>query len=262
MKIMTLLYLLVFFLSWNIQGYAQDYSVLEKSIYVGEQGSLPYRILFPEHYDRTRKYPLVLFLHGAGERGSDNEKQVIHGVKHFLEPGNREKFSCILIAPQCPEDDYWASVKFDRDKFPFEFDFNYDYPITDPLQLAIDLTKQIMSSEAVDKDRVYISGLSMGGMGTLEAVYRYPKLFAAAVPVCGAADEQAYKKRHVKIPLWLFHGDEDTVVPVDYSRKIVARLQALGASVKYTEYPGVKHNSWENAYADPELMKWLFGQGR
>ncbi|MBK8503389.1 MAG: prolyl oligopeptidase family serine peptidase [Saprospiraceae bacterium] len=236
--------------------------MLEKRIYRGDSGVLPYRILLPMHYDRTKKYPLVLFLHGAGERGDDNEKQLMHGVKHFLEESNRIQFPCILIVPQCPLDSYWASVKFERTKYPLEFDFNYKFEITKGLQLAMDLTRRLIKSEAVDKERVYITGLSMGGMGTPEAVYRYPKIFAASVPVCGGADEMAFKRKHVKIPFWLIHGDADQVVGVDHSREMVVKLKSLGADVHYTEYPGVNHNSWENAYADPEIMKWLFAQSR
>jgi predicted peptidase len=232
---------------------------LEKRDYQGKEGILPYRILFPENYDRRENCPLVLFLHGGGERGNDNEKQLVHGVKHFLEPANRKQYPCILIVPQCPEDSYWASVKFERTKYPLEFDFNYGYDMTKGLQLAIDLTHSIIKSEAVDKKRIYITGLSMGGMGTLEVVYRYPRLFAAAAVVCGGGDEQAFQKNHAKIPFWFFHGDADGVVGVEHSREMVARLKILGARVRYTEYPGVNHNSWENAYADPELMPWLFG---
>jgi len=250
----------IFFLAFSFRLQSQDFSLLEKRIFQSEKGVLPYRILFPENYDKSVKYPLVLFLHGGGERGDDNEKHLVHGVKHFLEPANRQAYPCILIVPQCPEDSYWASVKFERTKYPLELDFNYAYDITRGLQLAIDLTKNIIKSEAVDKKRVYITGMSMGGMGTLEAVYRYPKLFAAAASVCGGADEMAYKKRHVRIPFWLFHGDADQVIAVDNSREMLARLKALGADVKYTEYPGVNHNSWEKAYADPDLLKWLFNQ--
>ena len=242
---------------------AQDFSLFEKKEYVSASGdTLPYRILYPENYDKAEKYPLVLFLHGGGERGKDNEKQLTHGVKVFLNPENRSQFPCIVMAPQCPEDSYWASVKFERTKYPLELDFNYSYDITKGLELAIELTKDIIRNEAVDKKRVYITGLSMGGMGTFEAVYRFPKLFAAAAPVCGGGEVNAYGKKQAKIPFWLFHGDEDGVIAVDNSRAMHARLTALRADVKYTEYPGVNHNSWEKAYAESELLPWMFMQSR
>lgn len=243
--------------------HSQDFSLFEKKEFTGSDGQkLPYRILYPENYDATKKYPLVLFLHGGGERGNDNEKQLTHGAKVFLETENRREFPAIVIAPQCPEDSYWASVKFERTKYPLELDFNYGYEIQKGLQLAIALTEEIIKNEAVDRDRVYITGLSMGGMGTLEAVYRYPKMFAAAAVVCGGGDVDAYTKKQANIPFWLFHGDVDAVVAVEHSRAMNARLKAVGADVKYTEYEGVNHNSWENAYAEPELLPWLFSKSR
>ncbi len=242
---------------------AQDYSLFEKKEFVNKSGEvLPYRILYPENYDKTKQYPLVLFLHGGGERGNDNEKQLVNGVKAFLEPEARSKFPCIVIAPQCPEDSYWASVKFERTKYPLELDFNYEYEITKGLRLAIELTKSTMKSEAVDAEKVYITGLSMGGMGSLEAVYRYPKMFAAIAAVCGGADLNAYSKKQAKIPFWLFHGEVDGVIAVDNSRNLYAKLKAFGADVQYTEYPGVNHNSWEKAYIEPSLLPWMFSKSK
>jgi predicted peptidase len=256
-------YLVLLFLLIIIESQAQDFSLLEFRTFSDDQlGTLPYRILYPPDYDRSMEYPLVLFLHGAGERGNDNEKQLLHGVKHFLEDVTRDRFPCILVVPQCPDDGYWGSVIVDRSTQPRTFTFNYQNHITPALQLAIDLVKFLRKAEAVDKNRVYVTGLSMGGMGTLEAVYRQPKLFAAAVPVCGGADHSAYQKKHARIPFWFFHGDADTIVPVDFSRTAVMHLKSLGASIKYTEYPGVKHNSWVNAYAEPDLIPWMFKQHR
>ncbi len=244
-------------------AYAQDFSLFEKKEFKAENGQiLPYRILYPDNYDASKKYPLVLFLHGGGERGADNEKQLVNGAHAFLKAENRKKFPCIVIAPQCPEDSYWASVKFERTKYPLELEFNYGFEITGGLQLAIALTRDVIKNEAVDKDRVYITGLSMGGMGTLEAVYRFPNVFAAAAVVCGGGDVAAYSKAQADVPFWLFHGDVDGVIAVDHSRKMVERLKELGADVKYTEYEGVNHNSWENAYAEPELFAWMFSKRR
>ena len=242
---------------------AQDFSLFEKKTFQAKDGgTLPYRILFPADYDPQKRYPLVLFLHGAGERGNDNEKQLVHGVKTFLKAENREKFPCIVIAPQCPAESYWASPKFERTKYPIDFDFNYQYELTDGLDRAIQLTRSIIRKEGVDKKRVYITGLSMGGMGTFEAVYRYRRLFAAAIPVCGGADVEAFKRKHAKIPFWLFHGDVDGVVEVKHSRNMHKKLQALGAEVLYTEYPNVNHNSWEKAYEETDLLPWLFAKSR
>lgn len=242
---------------------AQDYSLFEKKEFTNKKGeTLPYRILYPENYDPAKKYPLVLFLHGAGERGNDNEKQLLHGVKVFLEAQYRTQFPCIVVAPQCPAESYWGSVKFERTKYPLDLDFNYQYDITTGLRLAIELTRSVIKEAAVDKKRVYITGLSMGGMGTFEAVYRFPKLFTAAVPVCGGADVAAYGKKQARIPFRIFHGEVDGVVAADHSRAMYARLQALGAQVQYKEYPGVNHNSWDYAYIEPDLLPWLFAQHR
>ncbi|MFB9294833.1 carboxylesterase family protein [Persicitalea jodogahamensis] len=244
-------------------SYAQDLSQYEKREFKTADGNtLPYRLLFPENYDKSKKYPLILFLHGAGERGTDNEKQLVHGGKMFLEAQNREKFPAIVIAPQCPPESYWASVKVDRDKRPMTFEFDYQRPSNWPLVAAYDLVKQVVGEESVDKHRLYIMGLSMGGMGTFEQVYQHPKTFAAAAPICGGADVQAYDKRVRKTPFWVFHGDADSVVPVENSRRMVDKLKALKVPVQYTEYPGVNHNSWDNAFAEPQLLPWLFSHSR
>jgi predicted peptidase len=180
----------------------------------------------------------------------------------FLEEDNRSEFPCIVVVPQCPEDSYWASVKFNRDKYPLVLDFNYQYPVTAPLKSVVNLIHRLLREERVDLRRVYIMGLSMGGMGTLEAVYRNPGLFAAAVAICGGGDTRAYSKKQARIPFWLFHGDADGVIGVDRSRDMVRRLTELKANVKYSEYEGVNHNSWENAFKDPGLLPWLFSKRR
>lgn len=238
---------------------AQDLSAYQKKEFKSESVlTLPYRILFPAEYDASKKYPLIILLHGGGERGTDNEKQLVYGAKLLLE--KQKEFPAIVIAPQCPQDSYWASVKIDRSTNPLKLDFNYAYDITHALDATVSLARELMQTEAVDKDRVYIVGLSMGGMGTLEAVHRFPKLFAAAVAICGGGDVQAYNKKVKRIPFWLFHGTDDKVISVDHSRKMVQRLKELKAEVKYTEYPGVNHGSWTNAFAEPRLLPWLFSK--
>jgi predicted peptidase len=243
----------------SFNAIAQDLSLYQKRVYVNEKkDTLRYRILFPENYDKTKKYPLVLFLHGAGERGRDNEKQLTHGAKLFLSPESRKNFPCIVVFPQCPSESFWSSMKADRSKTPMVFDFDYSRPSNTPLLSSIEVVNRLTKEEAVDKKRVYITGLSMGGMGTFEVVYRFPKLFAAAMPICGGGDVKSYDKRVSKIPFWVFHGAVDAVVDVKYSREMVEKLKALNVKVKYSEYPGVNHNSWDNAFAEPEFLSWMF----
>lgn len=240
-------------------GYAQDLSGYQKKEFTsGESSVLPYRILFPEDYDKSRKYPLILVLHGAGERGNDNEKQLIHGGKLFLDSAVRKKFPAIVVFPQCPQEGYWSSVQIDRNVTPLELDFDYTRPVTVPLRDAIALVKQLMREEGVNSKKVYITGLSMGGMGTFEAVHRFSGVFAASLPICGGGDAVNYRK--VKTPFWIFHGADDAVVDVKNSRMMVNRLKELKVKVRYTEYPGVDHGSWVNAFAEPDFLPWMFSK--
>jgi len=218
---------------------------------------LPYRVLYPANYDKTKKYPLLLFLHGAGERGKDNEKQLAWGAKLFITDENRKNFPAIVVFPQCPEESFWAVTKIDRTTTPFKIEFDYTAEPNWPLAAANALVKKLLNEEGVDKARVYISGLSMGGMGTFESVYRYPDLYAAALPICGGGDVSHYDKRVAKVPFWIFHGAVDAVVNPQLSRDMVEKLKTLKAEVKYSEYPGVNHNSWENAFAEKDFLSWM-----
>jgi predicted peptidase len=236
----------------------------EKKEFLTKEGNvLMYQILYPENYNPKIKYPLFLLLHGAGERGNDNVAQLTHGSKLFLKEENRKKYPAIVIFPQCPKDNFWASIKIDRGvKSPYSFEFIYKDQLNWPTQAAVDLVKSFVKEKKADKKRLYIAGLSMGGMGTMEVVSRYPKMFAAAGPICGGADLNFVKKYAKKLPFWVFHGDADAVVPVDNSRKLVAALQVAKGDVKYSEYPKVNHNSWDNAFAEPEFLGWFFSKKR
>jgi predicted peptidase len=227
-------------------------SMLEKRTYKDENGkTLPYRLMKPDHYDPNTKYPLVLFLHGAGERGKDNDKQLIHGVPEFAKPENRKKYPCFLIAPQCPANEGWSdflSKKAAASKGPSE-----------PGRLAVELVKAIQKEFSIDPDRLYITGLSMGGYGTWDVICRHPDIFAAAVPICGGGDPSKAEKI-AKLPTWVFHGGKDKIVPPEQSRKMVEALKKAGGDPKYSEYSDVGHDSWVKAYKDSEMLKWLFEQ--
>lgn len=223
--------------------------------------ALPYQVMFPENYDQTKQYPLVIFLHGAGERGSDNQKQLMHG-KQFLIDNFYSANPAIVIAPQCPENSYWANVKRHQIDSRMTFIFGTTDMPSPPMQTLVSLVNDWISSGKVDVSRVYLGGLSMGGMGTLELLWRMPQTFAAAFPICGGADMNKLPLYAKNTAVWLFHGDEDSVVPVEYSRSIYKRLKELGCDAEYTEYKGVNHGSWINAFQEKELAPWLFRHKR
>lgn len=228
--------------------------LLEKKTYTNDAGkTLPFRLLKPENYDPKKKYPLVIFLHGAGERGKDNTAQLIHGVPEFAKEENRKKYPCFLIAPQCPKDEKWSVVDWRKSFVKFSKE------PSGPGSLVLQLIAGMQHEYSIDPKRIYLTGLSMGGYGTWDLLARRPDLFAAAVPVCGGGDP-ATAKKIAKIPVWVFHGDKDEAVKVERSREMVKALKAAGGHPKYTEYPGVGHASWVPAYKDPAMMKWLFAQ--
>ena len=241
---------------------AQNTNLYEKHWYVQNGDSLPYRLLLPENYNANKKYPLIFFMHGSGERGNDNEKQLQHGAALFLKNEVRKNYPAIIVFPQCPQNSYWSNVNFKTDSIGNRiFIFKADATPTIAMKMAEGLLHKIIKQYPVQKKQVYIGGLSMGGMGTFEMVYRNPKLFAAAIPICGGGDPVTAKKIR-KIKWWVFHGAKDDVVPPYNSEVMVNALQKAKASVKFTLYPEANHNSWDAAFAQPELLSWLFAQKR
>lgn len=227
--------------------------------YVAPNGeSMNYRVLLPENYDADKKFPLVLFLHGAGERGADNLAQLRHGGGMFTNPVNREKYPAIVLFPQCPAELYWP---FDtRPDRGFSLGaFPESYPISPALSMAKGLLDQYIDSGKVDTRRIYVIGLSMGAMGTFDLVCRYPELFAAAVPICGGVNPLRLKQA-TPVAFRIFHGDDDNVVPCENSRKAYEALKLYGAEVEYIEFPGVNHGSWTPAFNTPDFMEWIFNQ--
>jgi len=240
--------------------FAPDNPVFEKRIYLDAAGdTLNYQILYPKNYNKNKKYPLVLFLHGAGERGYDNEKQLTHGSKLFLDKNNRKKYPAIVVFPQCkPAPDYWAHMVLNAK----EGGNDRDFPVMDEpkpsLKRVMELLAKLEKEEAVDQNRLYLMGLSMGGMGTFELLSRLPNKFAVAVPICGGGNVTQVDKYTKTTNLWVFHGEKDDVVLPEESRAMYAALQTAGAKIQYTEYEGVKHNSWDNVFAEKGLLKWMF----
>jgi predicted peptidase len=214
---------------------------------------LRYRLLIPKAYDANKKYPLVLFFHGAGERGSDNEKQLVHGMKDFASDENRANYPCFVVAPQCPEGQQWVNVSWSADKHALP-----DKP-SESIALSLALLGSLQKEFSIDSQRLYVTGLSMGGFGTWDAIQRHPELFAAAAPICGGGDASAVKPI-AKLPIWVFHGDSDTAVKTQRSRDMVAALKSAGSDVKDTEYEKSGHDSWAATYRDPKFFAWLFAQ--
>lgn len=241
---------------------SQDLSLYQKKWMVQNGDTLPYRILLPENYDSTVKYPVIFFLHGAGERGNDNQKQLVHGGKLFLKEEVRKKYPAIVVFPQCPTNNYWGNLlRTHDDKGKRTFDFLEDGPPGRYMVLLMELVQYVFDKYPVNKKQVYAGGLSMGGMGVFELVKRMPKTFAAAFPICGGANP-ATASRLKKTNWWVFHGAKDDVVPPYHSENMVEALKKAKAKVKFTLYPNANHNSWDPAFAEPELLSWLFSQKR
>ncbi|HCY78001.1 MAG TPA: phospholipase [Ignavibacteriales bacterium] len=196
--------------------------------------SANYLLYLPTDYkDADRDFPLVLFLHGSGERGTDIEKVKIHGLPKLINQG--KDFPFIVVSPQCPDDIFWN---------------------VDILNALLD---EIVAKYRVDTNRIYVTGLSMGGHGTWELALRQPNRFAAIAPVCGWADtSKACSIAH--IPTWVFHGAKDAVVPVKAAEDMVDALKNCGSNVKLTIYPEANHDSWTETYNNEELYKWLLEQ--
>lgn len=215
--------------------------------------SLQYRFLFPDN-DPARKYPLVIFLHGAGERGNDNNAQLKWGVMNFASDENMKKYPAYVIAPQCPANTTWANTTRGKNG-----EIVLQNTPSKSMQLLMDLIKDVVKKYRVDTNRIYITGLSMGGYGTFDALQRYPNFFAAAVPVCGSGDvSKASSIAHV--PIWIFGGANDPTVNPNLLYAMVNALIKAGAHPGFTEYPNVGHFSWIAAYNDSMMMEWLFSQ--
>jgi len=234
----------------------------KKELLVHQNDTLPYRILIPKNYNSQKSYPLLIFLHGAGERGSDNKSQLVHGSFLFKSEDFRNNYPAIVVFPQCPDKSSWANVKRNYDMLNGKkFDFFKEISENKQLIMVEKLLDFIEKKYSIDPTRRYVGGLSMGGMGTFELVARNPDYFAAAFPICGGGNPD-WSDLLKTTPFWIFHGEDDGVVSVDFSRKMYEALSAEKASVRFTVYPEVNHNSWDNAFAEPDLMHWLFSNKR
>ena len=217
---------------------------------------IPCRLLRPPvSEDSEQRFPLVLFLHGAGERGADNVAQLKHGIAEFHR--RRGEYPCYLLAPQCPAGERWVDVDWDaasgKGTFP-------EQP-SQAMAAAWGAVEKLLAEERVDPSRIYVTGLSMGGYGSWFAAGHYRDRVAAGVPICGGGDP-SWAKRYIGIPLWAVHGIADPVVPIERTREMVSAIREAEGNVGLTEYPDVRHDSWTPLYADDQFYRWLFSQRR
>jgi len=195
------------------------------------KASIHYCLFLPESYKKSKAWPLMLFLHGAGERGDNLELVKKWGPAKRV--GQEKDFPFVVLSPQCPKGIFWNATHLHA------------------------LVEHVAKTQKIDRSRIYCTGLSMGGYGTWTMAAKYPKLFAAAVPICGGGNP-ATAERLIDIPIWAFHGDKDSVVPASQSTAMVEAIKKLGGEkAKMTIYPGVNHNSWSQTYANKEVYDWL-----
>ncbi len=214
-----------------------------------------YRLMRPEVVEAGKTYPLIIFLHGAGERGTDNELQLLYFPAQMAEEKWRKKYPCFILAPQCRPDRKWMEVDWASPNDPVT-----PGEVSEQSLAVEQMIQKTLKEEAVDRSRVYLTGLSMGGFGSFDLGARHPEWFAAVAPICGAADPKKVTALR-NVPVYIVHGDSDTFVPVARSRSAVKALKDAGASPVYKELPGVGHNSWTPGYSDEEgLVPWMFAQ--
>ncbi|MDX1409096.1 MAG: glycoside hydrolase family 3 N-terminal domain-containing protein, partial [Saprospiraceae bacterium] len=219
---------------------------------------LNYRILYPANFDAQKKYPLVIFLHGRGESGNDNKRQLVHGSQLFLD--SIARYPAIVIFPQCPESDYWANLhRPETGGASRTFTFYTGHAPAPSLAAVMSLIDTELSKPYIDEDRLYVAGLSMGGMGTWELLWRIPDKIAAAIPICGGGAPESADAM-LDIPIWAIHGMKDDVVSPNLSIRMVRAIQQKGGLARITLFPEANHNSWDPAFADPEFLSWMFAQ--
>jgi predicted peptidase len=216
--------------------------------------TMPYRLFQPQ---AAGKLPLVMYLHGSGGQGDDNEKQLglgnVFGTRVWALPQNQKRFPCFVVAPQT--DRGWIRYDFSKDAAT---------PVPglgDGSRLALEIVDRLCVELPIDERRIYVTGQSMGGAGVWNVLAARPRFFAAAIVCCGSASFE-HGTEAIDVPLWSFHGDADQSVPVSVSRDRIAARRNAGGRPEYTEYPGVDHDSWQWAYTEPELVTWLFAQRR
>ena len=222
--------------------------------------TMVYRLFIPKNYQASTRYPLVLSLHGAGERGNDNAAQLKHDVsKMWADDSVQTKHPSFVLAPQCPLNDKWVDVDWTLGSYD-----QSKTPISDEMQGVIAILDSLGREFSLDPNRMYVTGISMGGFGTFDIITRYPNRFAAAYPICGAGDPRKAASIAM-LPLWAVHAADDPTVPVAGSRDMINALKQAGGQPKFTEYPvsqRIGHSAWVPAAKEPGLVDWMYSQVR
>ena len=232
-----------------------DTSLFEAHHHIEGNDTLPYRLYRSQKADTmTEALPLVIFLHGAGERGNDNYMQLKHCIKYFLDDTVTSRYPFLLMVPQCPDRKRWVNTDWSLPEHTM------DSVPTSELRGVIAVLDSLIDCGAVDSTRVYICGISMGGFGTWDALQRWPEKFAAAIAICGGGDP-ACAEAMKDIPVYIFHGLQDGVVMPSRSIQMYDALQKAGnKETVLVTYPELGHGCWDEAFSTPGLFGWLFGK--
>ena len=218
-------------------------------IYRNGSQSMPYRLFVPPGYSQDMSYPLVLWLHGAGGAGSDNRLQILAdqtlGTRTWTKPQNQAKHPTFVLVPQSPTN--WVSNGLDR--------------LSPEMSLVLAVLNTVRGEFNIDPARTYVAGQSDGGIGTWNLIIQRPDIFAAAIPLCGGGDPSKVSMI-ANMAIWAFHGGRDKIISVAESRKMINALKRAGGHPRYTEYSNVGHDVWTRAFAEPDLVDWLFAQHR
>lgn len=250
--------LLLAVLTVSVSAIRPDEGRTLKQVYVNEEldgYEIPYVLYLPANYDETKEYPVLLLLHGAGERGNDNELQLFHAVDELYETRQALMDECIFLVPQCPTDELWVDWPWENGNYNLD-----EIPESKALSTVMKILDGVCKDYAADTNRVYIMGISMGGFGTWDALVRHESTFAAGVPLCGGGDPS--KADILKeIPIWCVHGNADTAVPFAGTEEMYNTIIAAGGErITFEPMDGMGHNIWDYATTNGELIDWLFAQ--
>ena len=223
-------------------------------VFENDDTTLPYRIYVPFNYDPAKRYPLLLNLHGAGLRGTDNQRQ-LGFIDEAMKNPDLEVRDSIIIFPQCPENEKWTDTSWSLGSYSLD-----NTPESNEMKAVMELIGQLQQRYSVDAKRIYVMGFSMGGFATWNALMLHPDLFAAGIPMCGAGDPT--KAEILKdIPIWAVHGALDPTVPVQGTRDMAAAMESIGATnFQYTEIPTAEHDVWNYTYDNVEMFQWMYSQ--